>query len=168
MRRVLPERSCPSGVLCACRCACPACHRECCADRYGQECTGRGGCRRPDRLDPLSVPVGSVPRAAYGVVVGTGLAERAGPGIEERADRAAVAACELADAAAGSGRSSAAADDALVAIDTLTAALAEIDPEVRDALIAVTAATTAVRRLPGPARRRRAGAGRGRDGVRGA
>ncbi|WP_435191263.1 hypothetical protein [Streptomyces sp. bgisy126] len=52
------------------------------------------------------------------------LVERAAPGIEERADRAAVAACELADATAGSGWSPAAADDALVAIDTLTAALA--------------------------------------------
>ncbi|MFC7924742.1 hypothetical protein [Streptomyces cinereoruber] len=78
-----------------------------------------------------------------------GLVERAAPGIEERADRASVAACELADATAGSGWSPAAADDALVAIDTLTAALAEIDPEVGDVLVAVTAATAMVRRRLG-------------------
>ncbi|MFE0776931.1 hypothetical protein [Streptomyces sp. NPDC058861] len=78
-----------------------------------------------------------------------GLVERAAPGIEERADRAAVAACELADATAGSGWSPAAADDALVAIDTLTAALARVDPDVREALIAVTAATSTVRRRLG-------------------
>ncbi|MFD3999001.1 hypothetical protein [Streptomyces sp. NPDC058583] len=47
-----------------------------------------------------------------------GLVDRAGPGREEEADQVAEAACELADAAPGSGWSAAAADDALVAIDT--------------------------------------------------
>ncbi|MFE5899877.1 hypothetical protein ACFQ67_21100 [Streptomyces sp. NPDC056488] len=40
-----------------------------------------------------------------------GLVERAGPGLEEYADRAAEAACELTDAVAGSGWSAATADD---------------------------------------------------------
>ncbi|MDX2290734.1 MULTISPECIES: hypothetical protein [Streptomyces] len=57
----------------------------------------------------------------------------------------AEAACELADAAAGSGWSAAAADDVLVAIDTLSAALAQIGPDVGEALAAVTAATTRAR-----------------------
>ncbi|MFF9344906.1 hypothetical protein ACF1CG_34770 [Streptomyces sp. NPDC014773] len=74
-----------------------------------------------------------------------GLVDRAGPGIEEQADQVAEAACELADAAAGSGWSAAAADDVLVAIDTLTAALAQIAPDVGEALAAVTAATTRAR-----------------------
>ncbi|MFE0777095.1 hypothetical protein [Streptomyces sp. NPDC058861] len=92
---------------------------------------------------------GSVLAAARGVVVGMGLVERAGPGIEERADRAAEAACELADAAAGHGWSATAADDALVAVDTLVEALAQIGPEVGEALAAVTAATIAARRRLG-------------------
>ncbi|GHE24210.1 hypothetical protein Shyd_84780 [Streptomyces hydrogenans] len=87
---------------------------------------------------------GSVPAAARGVGDGMGLVDRAGPGIEEQADRVAEAACELADAAAGSGWS-AAADDVLVAIDTLSAALAQIGPDVGEALAAVTAATTKAR-----------------------
>ncbi|WP_435192282.1 hypothetical protein [Streptomyces sp. bgisy126] len=52
----------------------------------------------------------------------------------------------LADTTAGTGWSPAAADDALVAIDTLTAALARIDPDVREVLVAVTTATAAARR----------------------
>ncbi|WP_329624734.1 hypothetical protein OG357_33875 [Streptomyces sp. NBC_01255] len=77
------------------------------------------------------------------------LVEQAGPGIEEQADQIAETACELADATAGCGWSVAAADDALVAIDTLAAALAQIDPEVREVLAAVTAATATARRRLG-------------------
>ncbi|MFB7592808.1 hypothetical protein [Streptomyces sp. NPDC056169] len=40
----------------------------------------------------------------------------------------------------------AAIDDALVAIDTLAAALAQVDPEVAEVLAAVTAATSTARR----------------------
>ncbi|MFJ5788190.1 hypothetical protein [Streptomyces hydrogenans] len=75
--------------------------------------------------------------------------DRAEPGIEEQADQVAEAACELADAAAGSGWSAAATDDALVAIDTLTAALAQSAPDVREALIEVAAATSTVHRRLG-------------------
>ncbi|MFC7979789.1 hypothetical protein ACFUT3_31710 [Streptomyces cinereoruber] len=78
-----------------------------------------------------------------------GLVDRVWPGIEEQADKVAEAACDLADTTAGSGWSAAAADDALVAIDTLTAALARIDPDIHEALIAVTAATSTVRRRLG-------------------
>lgn len=89
---------------------------------------------------------GSVSAAARGAVDGMGLVDRAGPAIEEQADRVAETACELADAAARSGWS-AAADDALVAIDTLTAALTQIAPAIGEALAAVTGATTTARRL---------------------
>ncbi|MGW3521364.1 hypothetical protein [Streptomyces hydrogenans] len=78
-----------------------------------------------------------------------GLVDWAGPGLEEQADQVAEAACELADAAAGSGWSAAADDDALVAIDTLTAALPQIGPDVREALTEVAAATSTVRRRLG-------------------
>ncbi|MFD0151135.1 hypothetical protein ACWGQ4_02385 [Streptomyces sp. NPDC055721] len=89
-----------------------------------------------------------VPGATPGVVAGMGLVNRAGPDVEKQADQVAEAACELADAAAGYGWSAAAADDALVAIDTLAAALAQVDPEVREVLAAVTTVTgTARRRL---------------------
>ncbi|MFE0773342.1 hypothetical protein [Streptomyces sp. NPDC058861] len=60
-----------------------------------------------------------------------------------------MAACELADATAGSGWSSAAADDALVAVDTLVDALAQISPEAGEALAAVTAATATARQCLG-------------------
>ncbi|WP_432127481.1 hypothetical protein [Streptomyces sp. bgisy082] len=43
-----------------------------------------------------------------------------------------------------------AADDALVAVDTMAAALARVAPDVREALIAVTTATSTVRRRPSP------------------
>ncbi|WP_093877416.1 hypothetical protein [Streptomyces sp. TLI_105] len=62
----------------------------------------------------------------------------------------AEAACELADATAGYGWRAAAADDALVAIDTLAAALVRIDPEVGEALAAVTAATATATARPCP------------------
>ncbi|WP_145953756.1 hypothetical protein [Streptomyces venezuelae] len=68
--------------------------------------------------------------------------DRAGPGIEEQADQVAEAACELADATAGSGWSMVAVDDALVAIDALAPALAQVDQEVAEVL----AATATVRR----------------------
>ncbi|MEW5627180.1 hypothetical protein AB1388_11495 [Streptomyces hydrogenans] len=68
----------------------------------------------------------------------------------------AEAACVLAAAAAGSGWSAAAVDDALVAIDTLATVLAQVDQEVAEVLAAVTATTATVRRRfglpvePGP------------------
>ncbi|MFF0754567.1 hypothetical protein [Streptomyces sp. NPDC004267] len=74
------------------------------------------------------------------------LVERALPRVEEHADQAAESACLLADVASEGGWSAAAADDALVAIDILAAALAQIDPEVHEALAAVTAATATARR----------------------
>ncbi|MFC8175530.1 hypothetical protein ACFUJU_14435 [Streptomyces sp. NPDC057235] len=40
--------------------------------------------------------------------------DRADPGLEEQADQVAEAVCELTDAPAGSGWSTAAADDTLV------------------------------------------------------
>ncbi|MDV9192911.1 hypothetical protein R6L23_32685 [Streptomyces sp. SR27] len=107
---------------------------------------------------------------------------------QKQADQLAEAACELADAAAGSGWSAAAVDDALVTIDTLANALAQVDPEVREVLAAVTAATATARRRfglpvepdpapagtervsgPRPARRprpRRRGRGSGFQGIR--
>ncbi|MFC7931811.1 hypothetical protein [Streptomyces cinereoruber] len=109
---------------------------------------------------------GSVPAAAYGVVDGMGLVDRVWPGIEEQTDKIVEVACELADATAGHGWSAAAAD-ALVAIDTLTVALARVDPDVREALIAVTAATAPG--VPGPRggrRSRRRGLGPGFQGIR--
>lgn len=50
---------------------------------------------------------------------------------------------------AGHGWSAAAADDALVAIDTLPAALTRVDPEVGEVLAAVTATTPTARRRLG-------------------
>ncbi|MFF0486807.1 hypothetical protein [Streptomyces sp. NPDC004435] len=109
-----------------------------------------------------------------------GLVDRAGPGIEEQAGQVAEAACELADATAGSGWSMIAAD--------LAAALAQVDQGVAEVLAAVTAATASVRRRfglstepdpvpagtewvsdPGPARRprpRRRALGPGFQGIR--
>ncbi|MFB8314665.1 hypothetical protein ACFC5T_40105 [Streptomyces sp. NPDC055961] len=117
------------------------------------------------------------------------LVERALPGaVEEHADQAAESACLLADVVSTAGWSTAAADDALTAIETLAGALGGIGPEVREALVAVTAATsTARRRLglpvevepepaagatavpsPGGRRPRRRGLGPGYQGIRAA
>lgn len=74
---------------------------------------------------------------------------RAGPGVEEHADQAAEVACLLADVVAEGGWSAAAAEDALVAIETLAEAVAGIGPDVAEVLTAVTAATSTVRRRLG-------------------
>ncbi|MER7539510.1 hypothetical protein ABTX77_32695 [Streptomyces sp. NPDC097704] len=67
-----------------------------------------------------------------------------------------AAACELADATAGPDWSVTAADDVLVVIDTvidtLVAALAQIGPEVREGLAAVTAVSVTARRPRGRSR----------------
>jgi len=69
----------------------------------------------------------------------------AGPGVEARADEAAEAACNLADAASQPDAWSAAAvEDVVEAIDTLTAALATLDPAAAQILARVPAATAEV------------------------
>ncbi|WP_435059746.1 hypothetical protein [Streptomyces sp. bgisy060] len=77
------------------------------------------------------------------------LVERALPGVEEHADQTAESACLLADVVSGGGWSAAAADDALVAIETLAQALGGIGPELAEVLAAVTAATSTARRRLG-------------------
>ena len=77
------------------------------------------------------------------------LAERAAPGVEQHAEQAAETACHLADAAGPGGWSTAAAEDVLDAIDTLTEALSSAGPELAQALAAVATATGGARRLLG-------------------
>ncbi|MEU3619807.1 hypothetical protein ABZ725_47110 [Streptomyces sp. NPDC006872] len=71
------------------------------------------------------------------------------PGIEQYAETAAENACHLADATAPESWSSAAADDALDAIDTLAGALSALGPDVAAALAPVMAATADARRQLG-------------------
>ncbi|MFI2740952.1 hypothetical protein [Streptomyces sp. NPDC018711] len=111
--------------------------------------------------------------------------ERAGPGIEEHADEADDAACRLADIAVPGGWSETAVDDTLVAIDTLAAALAQLDREVAEVLAATatarrhlglpvdaeaeTAPSTTTPAVPGPRtgrQPRRRGLGPGFQGIR--
>ncbi|WP_426361687.1 hypothetical protein [Streptomyces sp. E-08] len=68
-----------------------------------------------------------------------GLVERAWPGIKERTDRAAEAACELANAAAEYGWSAASTDNTLTAIDILAAKVALGAREVLATVMAATA-----------------------------
>ncbi|MFF9887655.1 MULTISPECIES: hypothetical protein [Streptomyces] len=77
------------------------------------------------------------------------LAEQAAPGVEQHAEQVTETACHLADAAGPSGWNTAAAEDVLDAIDTLTEALGIAGPELAQALAAVTAATDGARRLLG-------------------
>ncbi|MEV5950391.1 hypothetical protein [Streptomyces sp. NPDC051993] len=74
------------------------------------------------------------------------LPDRAAPGVEALAGAAADAACALADAVGPAGWNLAAAEDAADAIDTLAAALADIDPEAARLLAAVPDATKALLR----------------------
>ncbi|MFD5328921.1 hypothetical protein [Streptomyces sp. NPDC127092] len=74
---------------------------------------------------------------------------RAAPGVEQHAEQAVEAACKLADVAGPGGWSTAAAEDTLDAIDTLTEALSGADPELAQALAAVAAATRGARRRLG-------------------
>ncbi|MEV3926437.1 MULTISPECIES: hypothetical protein [Actinomycetes] len=73
----------------------------------------------------------------------------AAPGVEQRAEQAAEAACYLADAIGPSGWSMAAVEDALDAIDTLTEALGGAGPELAQSLTAMAAATADARRRLG-------------------
>ncbi|MFJ7416605.1 hypothetical protein ACIQWZ_38275 [Streptomyces sp. NPDC098077] len=74
---------------------------------------------------------------------------RAAPGVEQYAEQVAESACHLADLAGPGAWSTAAAEDALDAIDTLTEALGSAGPELAQALAAVTAATNDTRRRLG-------------------
>ncbi|MEU8538100.1 hypothetical protein [Streptomyces parvulus] len=74
------------------------------------------------------------------------LPDRAAPGVEALASAAADAACALADAAGPTGWNLAAAEDAAEAIDTIAAALSDIDPEAARHLAAIPAATKALLR----------------------
>lgn len=74
---------------------------------------------------------------------------RAAPGVEQHAEQVAESACHLADIAGPGAWSTAAAEDALDAIDTLTEALGSADPELTQALAAVAAATNDARRRLG-------------------
>ena len=64
--------------------------------------------------------------------------------VERYAEVADVAACELADALEASGWTPGATEDAVHAIDTLTAALALLGPEVADLLAPVRPAMAAL------------------------
>ncbi|MER7048347.1 hypothetical protein [Streptomyces jumonjinensis] len=75
-----------------------------------------------------------------------GLNARAAPGVEQRAELVVESACHLADAVTPTAWSTAAAEDALDAIDVLAAALSQISPETAQALAAVAAATADARR----------------------
>ncbi|GAA5083228.1 MULTISPECIES: hypothetical protein [Actinomycetes] len=74
---------------------------------------------------------------------------RAAPGVEQHAERVVEAACHLADLTGPGGWSTAAAEDALDAIDTLTEALGSAGPGLAQALAAVAAATGDARRRLG-------------------
>jgi len=78
------------------------------------------------------------------------LSSRAAPGVEKYAEHVVENACHLADAACGAGGwSSAAADDALEAIDTLAAVLSALGPAVAGALAPVAAAAVGARQVLG-------------------
>ncbi|MEU1312573.1 hypothetical protein ABZ419_27290 [Streptomyces cinnamoneus] len=109
---------------------------------------------------------GFQPLAAPADIPALPLADRAVPSVEELADTAAEAACALADVVTPSGWSAAAVEDVLDAIETLTAALAAVDPPAARLLAPIPAATTALRQrmqppsptaeaVPPPRRRRR-------------
>ncbi|MEU9174882.1 hypothetical protein AB0D34_45225 [Streptomyces sp. NPDC048420] len=73
------------------------------------------------------------------------LTSPAAPGVEQLADEAAEAACNLADAVGQPDPwSAAAADDVAEAIDTLAAALATVHPDAARILARVPAATAEV------------------------
>ncbi|WP_097967874.1 hypothetical protein [Streptomyces sp. or20] len=74
------------------------------------------------------------------------LPDQAAPGVETLAAAAADTACALADMAGPAGWNLAAAEDAVDAIDTIAAALADIDPEATRLLAAIPAATKALLR----------------------
>ncbi|WDV56611.1 hypothetical protein PV963_42980 [Streptomyces coeruleorubidus] len=77
------------------------------------------------------------------------LSAQAWPGVEKAAEQAVEIACHLADLADPNGWSTAAAEDVLDAIDTLTDTHVSAGPELAQALAAVAAATTEARRRLG-------------------
>ncbi|MEV7445704.1 hypothetical protein AB0O22_31980 [Streptomyces sp. NPDC091204] len=74
---------------------------------------------------------------------------RAAPGVEQLAGQAADAACHLADTTGPGDWSTAAAEDALDAIDILVEALGSTGENIAQALAVVAAATNTARRHPG-------------------
>lgn len=74
------------------------------------------------------------------------LPHRAAPGVEALAAAAADTACALTDAVGPAGWNLAAAEDAVETIDTIAAALADIDPEAARLLAAIPTATKALLR----------------------
>ncbi|MEU1940482.1 hypothetical protein ACH49O_41365 [Streptomyces coeruleorubidus] len=77
------------------------------------------------------------------------LSAQAGPGVEQAAEQTVESACHLADLAGPDGWSTAAAEDVLDAIDTLTEALGSAGEDLAQALAAVGAATAEARRRLG-------------------
>jgi hypothetical protein len=77
------------------------------------------------------------------------LSAQAGPGVEKAAEQAVESACHLADLAGPDGWSTAAAEDVLDTIDTLTDTLGRVGEELAQALAAVGAATAEARRRLG-------------------
>ncbi|MFI9029932.1 hypothetical protein [Streptomyces sp. NPDC053560] len=69
--------------------------------------------------------------------------------MEQAAEQSIESACHLADLVSPNAWSTAAAEDVLDAIDTLTEALGGAGPELAQALAAVAAATTDARRRLG-------------------
>ncbi|GAA2616332.1 hypothetical protein GCM10010304_82340 [Streptomyces roseoviolaceus] len=77
------------------------------------------------------------------------LSAQAGPGVEKAAEQAVESACHLADLAGPNGWSTAAAEDVLDAIDTLTETLGGAGAELAQTLAVVAAATAEARRRLG-------------------
>ncbi|OUC79116.1 hypothetical protein [Streptomyces swartbergensis] len=80
------------------------------------------------------------------------LSAQAGPGVEKAAEQAVESAChlaDLADLAGPDGWSTAAAEDVLDAIGTLTDTLGSVGEELAQALAAVATATAQARRRLG-------------------
>ncbi|MFJ8469679.1 hypothetical protein [Streptomyces swartbergensis] len=77
------------------------------------------------------------------------LSAQAGPGVEKAAEQTVESACHLADLADPNGWSTAAAEDVLDAVDTLTETLGGAGEDLAQALAAVTAATVEARRRLG-------------------
>ncbi|CAM5559714.1 hypothetical protein [Streptomyces purpurascens] len=74
------------------------------------------------------------------------LSAQGGPGVEKAAEQAVESACHLADLAGPNSWSTAAAEDVLDAIDTLTETLSGAGAELAQTLTAVAAATAEARR----------------------
>ena len=77
------------------------------------------------------------------------LSAQAGPGVEKAAEQTIESACHLADLAGPDGWSTAAAEDVLDVIDTLTDALSGAGTELAQALATVAAAAADARRRLG-------------------